>query len=246
MTITRNPRIDLAGTYNLRSTAGYLTGHGPVRPGRLLRSDALHRLQPGGAHVLGSAGVASVIDLRDDTEVADAPSLVPPTTARTVHHPLLPTGGVPDGEAGPATLREVYRTIVIDRVDALVGAVRHIAEAPAGGVLVNCTAGKDRTGVVIAVTLSAVGVDRDQVIADYSRSEENLRGEWETTMLDTWRDADGNVPDALREMVAASPPELMAETLDLIGELYGGSEQMLRSGGFTDDTLGRLRSRLTD
>lgn len=244
VTLTGNPRIRVAGTYNLRSTAGYAAERGYLRHNRLLRSDALHQLQQDGTHILRSLGIATIIDLRDDTEIANAPSRVPSEMARTIHHPVLASAGVPTSGEAPS-LPEIYRRIVTERVDALVGAVRLIADAPDGGVLVNCTAGKDRTGVVIAVTLSAVGVSRDQVIADYIRSQENLRGEWEDAMLATFRAPDGKIPDSVRDMVVASPPELMGETLDLIDELYGGSEQMLRRGGFDDDTFQRLAARLT-
>ena len=237
------PRIPLAGTYNFRSPAGYETAAGPIRAGSLFRSDALHRIDAAGARQLAEHGIVRIIDLRDADELRRAPSAVPGALVETVHHPLFAGGAIPQG-GQPPSLAEVYRIIATDRALALVGAVRLIADAPAGGVLVNCTAGKDRTGMVVATTLTAVGVPREQVVADYAASAANLAGEWADEMLASFTAQHGVAPDSVRELVAASPAELVDEALNLIDDVHGGSERLLRSGGFDDDALSRLQSRL--
>lgn len=237
------PRIVLDGTYNLRDSAGYSAAAGAVRPGSLFRSDALHRVGEAGGKRLAEQGIVRIIDLRDSEELRTAPSAVPGALVETVHHPIFSGAALPRREKAPS-LAEVYRIIATDRVEALTGAVRLIADAPEGGVLVNCTAGKDRTGMVIATTLTAVGVPREQVVADYAASSENLAGEWVESMLAGFEARYGTVDDTVRELVTASPAELIAEALDIIDAGYGSAERMLLRHGFDDDALSRLHARL--
>ena len=66
-------------------------------------------------------------------------------------------------------LTEMYRRLVEDSAARVVEVVRGVlADQP---VLVHCTVGKDRTGVTVAITLAAAGVDRDAVVADCARTE---------------------------------------------------------------------------
>lgn len=236
--------IPVEGTHNLRSTAGYAGAAGAVTSGGLIRSDALHRLTPAGVEQFAALGIVRVVDLRDTAEIRQAPSAVAAGGLETVHHPIFEGAAVPATGAAPS-LRQVYRAIVTDRVRALTGAVRLIADAPEGAVLVHCTAGKDRTGVVVATALRAVGVSREDVVADYAASAENLAGEWVERMIAaaSARSA-GRLDDTVRELIATSPAEALEDALDVIDRLHGGVERMLLSTGLDEDALARLRSRL--
>ncbi len=112
-------------------------------------------------------------------------------------------------------------------------------------MLVHCTAGKDRTGVAVALLLDAVGAERDAVIADYSASEANLAGAWAARMF-AMIDAMGvpRTPE-LDALIAATPPAAIEEALAWVEREYGGSAAYLRAGGLTEHELGALRSRLT-
>ncbi|MBK0419450.1 tyrosine-protein phosphatase [Leucobacter sp. CSA1] len=236
--------IPVEGTYNFRSPGGYAAAGGAIRTGSLFRSDALHLLSPLGVEQFGAQGIARVIDLRDGRERLQAPSALAAGAVETIHHPIFEGAAIPT--TGPApTLREVYRTIATDRVHALSGAVRLIADAPEGGVLVHCTAGKDRTGMVVAVALASVGVSRDDVLADYAASAANLAGAWVERMIAAAAERfPGPIDDAVRELIAASPAEALDEALDVIDDRYGSAERMLIAAGFDDDALARLRTRL--
>ncbi|TCC29934.1 hypothetical protein E0H50_26235 [Kribbella sindirgiensis] len=65
-------------------------------------------------------------------------------------------------------LFEMYRILIDDYNARVASAVIAIADAPPGAVVVNCHAGKDRTGVVIALTLDLAGVPQDLIATDYS------------------------------------------------------------------------------
>jgi len=179
----RERRHAVAGLYNLRDTGGYRAAGGTSRWGKLLRSDALHRIDATGRDRLAEIGVAHIIDLRGGDERATAPSAVDGLEV-TVHH--LPVFDDADPAAQATThvgLVPVYDHIVDERGAQLVDAIRVIIAADDDdAVLVHCTAGKDRTGLVVAFALAAAGVDRDDVVADYAATAENLRGEWSDAM----------------------------------------------------------------
>ena len=156
-----------------------------VVPRVLLRADNLQSLSARDVRLLvEDEAIEVVLDLRTDVEVElEGPG---PMTAelavRIEHRSLYPDSGAhadlgagtiePWGRADvrespdePAVVR-AYMSYLRRRPDSIVGSVRTIARAD-GAVLVHCAAGKDRTGVVVALALDAAGVDRGAIVADY-------------------------------------------------------------------------------
>lgn len=255
------------GTYNLRDTGGYGTPDGATRWGKLFRSDALHQLTDVSRQRLTDLGVQLVIDLRDESELLSAPSQLDGLGLTVVHNPIYPRrdgqaesvveaqeaqSSAADGHAsvldglGDVTLRSLYRTMLTDYGRNLTRAVQLIARADGAPVLVHCTAGKDRTGLVVALALLAVGVSRDDVIADYAATEQNLAGEWAETMLSRIVEVGMVVTPAIRELMSASPPALITEAIDQVTASHGSVVGYLRAHGLTDDDLDRLRAALVD
>ena len=113
----------------------------------------------------------------------------------------------------------------------------------ASAVLVHCTAGKDRTGVAVALILDAAGVDRKAIVADYAVSERNLAGPWADRMLAGIEQMGAPLTPEIRELVTGTPPAAIEQALTWIDE-HGGSAAYLQSGGLTDTELDALRVRL--
>ncbi|NQX26853.1 tyrosine-protein phosphatase [Microbacteriaceae bacterium VKM Ac-2854] len=241
-------RLPVGGTFNLRDVGGIPAEGGVVRRGRLLRSDALHRVDDPGREQLSRLRVTRVVDLRDDDEVSAAPNALTGVAAEVLRRPIFGGWAASAGSAPMASfvLADLYAAMVSQRGEALAGAVAAIAEAEDGAVLVHCTAGKDRTGVVVALALSAVGVPRDAVLDDYVRTEANLAGEWLSGMLETMRSLP--IPDGvdLAALLGASPREVLAGTLDSVEQRYGSAADYLRAHGLSDEQLARLRARLVE
>lgn len=247
MTITDPTGTDrllpLAGTYNLRDTGGYPAATGETRWGKLYRSDALHRLTDGSRAQLGALGIRLVVDLRDDSELATSPSRLDDLDLRVAHTPIY-SGAAPAAMLADITLEGLYRSMIADFGQNLADAVRLIAHSGEEGVLVHCTAGKDRTGLVVALALSAAGVDRTAVITDYAETEANLRGEWVSEMLEKMT-ASGYASTArLEQIMSASPRELLADILDRIDAEYGSAAGYLRANGLDDADLELLTAAL--
>ena len=110
-------------------------------------------------------------------------------------------------------------------------------------VLVHCTVGKDRTGVTVAVTLAAAGVDLDAVVADYARTE-GLLPEWRNQrIVEKLRELH---PEArhLEDLATRSPAPVMAGLLDDLTARYGSPSGYLLAHGMTDAELAALRDVL--
>jgi len=250
--VTDSVTLDVEGTYNFRSTGGFSADHGVTRADGLYRSDALHRLGAAGSAQFQLLGISRIIDLRYAAEVAQKPNALPQGSVEIVQHPIFDAAALAslsaarsDAALPTPSLTELTVMMVRERAEALTEAVRLIADAPEGGVLVHCTAGKDRTGMVIATALSAIGVQRAQVVSDYAATAGHLAGEWSRQRVAAYEDQLGApVPEALIEIVTTSPPEVMIAALDAVDELYGGVELMLRAHGLDDSALERLHARL--
>ncbi len=113
-------------------------------------------------------------------------------------------------------------------------------ETPA---LVHCTVGKDRTGVTIALALSAAGVDREAVIADYARTETLLPEARNRAVLAALR-AQHPGSRHLEELATRSPAAAMREALAEVDARHGSPAGYLRDHGLGDDELRALRGRI--
>lgn len=238
-------RIPVNGTYNFRDVGGYRVPEGVVRRGKLFRSDGLARLGEEGRQSLRDLGVRVVIDLRDDFEVSVMPDDVGGLGVQQLHLPVFEGSGASQSTIG-ITLVGLYEKILLQHRDVVVRALREIADTGDDAVIVHCTAGKDRTGIVVALALLAVGVDRDAVIADYAATQSNLDGPWLEGMLALVRSHGVEVTPDLRIILGGSPPEALEEALDLLDREFGGVREYLRQAGLDDVELAKLRSVLVE
>ena len=259
----------IEGSFNFRDTGGMpLTSGGATRSGVLYRSDALSGLTPAGLEQVAATDIGVIVDFRTPMERMMAPDRLPASRAfRVVELALLEgalsglaqqamqagaPGGDPDAAAAAVgaalaqlpSLGALYVSMLTHGAEAFAELARLVATEDSA-VLVHCTAGKDRTGVAIALLLDAVGAERDAVVADYAASEANLSGAWADSMF-AMIDAMGVPIPTLDELIAATPPAAIEEALAWVDREHGGSAAYLRSGGLTGAGLAGLRRRLTD
>jgi protein tyrosine/serine phosphatase len=164
---------DHPNLFNFRDLGGYAGSDGrTVRWRRLFRSDSLARIDPADAASFTALGVRTVIDLRRPREIA-RDGRVPEFPGLAYHH-LHPEHAEwedatdHDEPSDARWLANRYLDIAYSGAAAMVAAVTVIAEADNAPVVVHCTAGKDRTGVVTALTLGALGVADDVIAEDYA------------------------------------------------------------------------------
>lgn len=244
MTVQPNQRhLPYAGAYNIRDLGGYpLRGGGATQWGRILRADALHRLDEAEARRLAGHGLATVIDLRRQSELDAAPNPFAAFDGIDYHHVSLFDRLAPLDLAGSTdVLYDLYCLALRERGSAFAQVLQLIADAPDGVVLFHCTAGKDRTGLIAALLLLIADAEPDTILSDYA-----MTGALIAPMLDELiRGAVANGVDveAFRPLLACAP-ETMAATLAELDDAHGGIHAYLAAIGIDDETLRKLRHRL--
>jgi protein tyrosine/serine phosphatase len=251
--------IELDGAVNVRDLGGLPTrGNGHTASGRLLRSDNLQELSGADvARLVDDIGLTTVVDLRSNAELkAEGPApLQAVSGVRHVHLPVLPERGSATDMVADALLTRDdadrsrypadpmaghYLGYLEDRPDQVVAAVRTIASAE-GPVLVHCAAGKDRTGVVVALALSAVGVHPEAIVADYMATGERTGPLLERLRRSpTYADDINSKPQAEH----APRPGTMAAFIEQVDARHGGADKWLSDHGFGEDGLDLLRAKL--
>jgi protein-tyrosine phosphatase len=254
--------IELEGAVNVRDLGGLDTDDGRTTlTRRLLRGDNLQGLSSADVKLLvDDIGVTTVVDLRAPAEVeSEGPGpMTQVASVRHSYHSVLPEAGSATDVAAdalatsrrddalsryPGDVRTgYYLGYLEDRPDQVVGALRSIVQAP-GASLVNCAAGKDRTGVVVALALTAVGVTREAVVADYAASGERIVAVLERLRASRTYAADINS----RPNPAADDtprPETMTAFLDQLDVRYDGAAGWLADHGFGPDEVAALRAKL--
>lgn len=258
------PQIEL--TFNARELGGLpLSGGGTTRSGILFRSDALDRLTPAGVSRLDELGIGTIVDLRTDSERHRSPDAVPTDSAITLI-PLPVQGGAMDelvGQLLPAggqsgeltdeqldrvlklipTLEDLYVAILASSTGIYAEFARAViaaSDTDRPGVIFHCTAGKDRTGLAAALMLSVAGVPRDEIVADYVRTQTNLAGPFADGLLSLITSLGIPVVPALRTLATESPASAIEAALDWISTTHGDAATYLLAGGLSASELARL------
>lgn len=232
---------------NLRDLGGTrLTGGGTFPAGILYRSDAPYPgdTAPGNVPVWPPA---TVIDLRSPGE-AEAGFAWPDGVV--VHQaPMFPEAAVvtatQQAAAGvreiPRSLEEIYRRLIESVPDRL-AALLAIAASAAAPVLVHCTAGKDRTGIAVAMLLLAGGVEVDDIVADYTATAANM-----PAVIERQRALGPALPpeiSASSELLGAPAAAISVVTEHLTG-WPGGPGEWAQAHGASATDLRRWRERLS-
>lgn len=241
---TAGQRLAIEGTHNFRDVGGYPALGGRTRWGQLFRSDALAGITPAGVADLAALRIGVLIDLRSDLEVAQdrSPRVLP--GAVLVRLPIH--GGSPAAivEGDHVDLGRMYCQMLQASAWSFTAAVSVIAESGTTPVLVACTAGKDRTGLAVALALEAAGVQREAVVADYVQSALNLDGAWREQALGLLVSNGVPISPRLFEAIGGSPDRAMTRVLGWLDDEYGSAVGFLRAHGMLEQSVGLLRTKL--
>lgn len=223
---------------NARDLGGLSTDDGfNVRPGLVYRSDdtlwngrALPAAMP--------AVVGTAIDLRRPSERRErgVPPFVGPATL-ALHESLIDESKSTLVRTD-AELVQLYVDIFTEQRERLGGIMRRLAgEAPLPAVAY-CAAGKDRTGITMAVLQRLLGVRRDEIVRDYARSEDYMAWVLSTGQLDHERRSSVVMP------AHTARPETMAHFLTHLDTACGDADGLAATLGLDSPMLAALRARL--
>ena len=244
------PRIvPLEGSFNFRDLGGYPSlGGRHTRWGRLFRADALHELTGDDVAQLRDLGLRTVVDLRTERELErSGRGLLEPEPV-AFHHLAVVQERVrgtvtADAEslAAPAPpgddLAERYLWYLDVGRGSLVEALTLMGRDDNYPLVFHCAAGKDRTGVLAALVLEIVGVDREVIVSDYVITAERLR-----FIMDRWR-AD---PEFAERMDRIPPTRFSVEAptmegfLDGLSARHGGARVWALGAGVPAEALDRM------
>ena len=241
-----NPRvIALQGATNCRDLGDIRTTDGRVvRRGLLFRSDALAELTEADFERLEAIGLRTVCDLRHESERIRKPNRLPPGMEIRQHaigffprgaKELIPSLGPHSDEMTVhSALTGYYRHFPLDHASDYARMFEAILEPDALPALVHCTSGKDRTGFGIALILMALGVSREDIVADYLLS--NLAP----------RDLRFMFPKGVPESALSALMKVRADYLEAsfaaIDEHWSSEQHFLHDAvGLSDDAINRFR-----
>ena len=244
--------LPMQGVHNFRDYGGYATiGGGQVRRGMLWRSGQHFEASDSDLERIHALGLAHVFDLRSDRERQSHPCRRPGGFAARIH--ITPDGSANqaphvssarrDAESTRASMRRSYEGIPSRPL--LIVMIRNMFEQLArsdGASLVNCMAGKDRTGFAVAMVHHALGVHRDDIMSDYLLT--NSAGDPLERIMAGQRSIQGTVgkiePEALRVLMGVEP-EYLETAFAAICERHGSID------AYQSEVLGvdsALRERL--
>ena len=234
--------LPLAGAYNIRDIGGYPTATGTTTRWRtFLRADSLHNLTPAGQQALIDYGVRTIIDLRFAQECSAAPNVFAAADNVRYINLSLFEGSAPNalGRQLP-DLGSIYRYILDER-QAAIKAVLTLMADDGFPVLIHCTAGKDRTGLITALLLGLAGVDHATIAEDYALTAQ-YGAELLTQLHDQAAAAGRDMATYARFLEAK--PEAMRNTLAYLEEKYVSVPAYLAQIGLTATQIAQLQRQL--
>ena len=251
MVATQYPVYRILGTHNVRDLGGYRTKGGKItKTERFIRSDSLHRIGAEGINFLVRKNLSTVIDLRTSNEIEKEPNPFSDIGGvKYLNIPLLEN--LAPAFLGTSKIREIsndpllsfYLSALHERQSAIRNIFSAMSEADQGLILINCTAGKDRTGIISALLLGLVDVPSVDIIKNYTDSELFISGLVEE-FLERSRQRGGDV-ESYAQMLKC-PGETMANALNSICISDQDIHTYLMKIGLSREQLLKVSHRLVE
>ncbi|GEK81183.1 tyrosine-protein phosphatase [Agrococcus baldri] len=239
--------IPLSAPVNLRDLGGIAIPGGAVRPGFAIRADDLATVTDEVADELVAGGLRAVIDLRSSAELAlTGRGPLGERASVSYHHlPFMADIGTATAIASVPRQHEfgaMYLHIYESAAPQIVTALAIMAHAP-GATAFHCAAGQDRTGVLAASLLLALGAEPADIVADYVRTGENsaMIHRRIAPVIRPLMERLGFDLDAVADAAFSDAP--MRSLLRVLDERHGDPLAPLQAAGLTDGLIARLRER---
>lgn len=240
---------ELEGIHNFRELAAYrLRDGGTIRPGRVFRSGGLELMTPADARVLSrELGIRTVLDLRHPDEIAGTPGSHP-LSDRVVRLSIFSESQPQEdliaelnGLYGPGPSPRRYFHYLEIGGDRLARAFELFADEANYPILVHCTAGKDRTGVLLGMVMDVLGCPDDDIAHEYGLSNASI------DRLIAYLRASGRQLEGTDAEIRArlgTPPERMAGFIELLREHHTSAARFFEGQGVAPSSIARVRELL--
>lgn len=257
-----NRHLPLEGVDNFRDFGGYRgSGGRALKRGRLFRSASHGRATEADLATISALRLSAIIDLRRPDERRRDPSRRPPGFAGEVLS--NDEGGeaedswhvhVRGSDLSPASFREYLSRyyhaapVAPRHIDLFSRYFRALAVAE-GPILIHCAAGKDRTGLLAALTHHLAGVHRDDILADYLLTNDEARIARRAPLVaEAIRALAGRAPtDAAVRVAMGVEPEFLETAFRAMANTHGSIDAYLEKAVGVDSELrARLEAKLLD
>ncbi len=240
--IIEDQEISLEGAFNVRDIGGYPTFQGEMtRRNMFYRADSLSNLSYQDIAVLKELGITLQIDLRSSYEVLKSPSKLQGVVGiKYINISLFDNIHSSDLEDFPESLSQLYCDMLDNYKDRFKDIIQFMLNHQ-GGCVFNCTAGKDRTGVVAMLILSLVGVIEEVILQDYSISESRI-----IPMIHLQKAKWNQKEQPFPAYIFASKIEEMETTMAYIKDKYKTTKNYLKDCGLTETEIRQFKKRFTN
>jgi protein-tyrosine phosphatase len=250
----KSRNVEFKSLLNFRDIGGVKTsGNKKVKTGLIFRSANPDRISRKDIELLGSFNIRTVIDLRAPNELSRK-CISPDHTERLTlpldfqmrtRERLKPV--IYRKDAQPE-IADISNDLYLEILDASVPVIRQVMDvlaAPGGTpVLIHCQAGKDRTGIVVAIILLALEVGKDIIIEDFMKSNEALLPFFKRMFLIRKIITLGFFPYSNMVYAVTVRRRNIESILDRIDNYYGGIESFLIHAGISESRLAEIREKL--
>ena len=250
------------GAVNFRDLGGHTGADGrQVKTRKLFRCGHLSKLSANDQALLEALDIGLICDFRSDREAEKLVSKVPaalhaqgmrlniwPKSARRLGELLsdLAAGTLTDDDICRSQA-VIYEEFVTDHADEYARLVARLGQADGRGLLIHCTAGKDRTGVGATLILSALGVPADAIMADYMISNSCPRLRAELLTIARKYHAVSEADEARFIRILGVREDSLQASIDAMIRVSGSVDAYLRDAlKVTDDDRARLREWYLD
>lgn len=262
-----NIALALSPLQNFRDLAGIAVSGGTVRAGLAWRCDDVSLSPPEEVADLYQRGLRKIIDLRSPSE-AETTGRGPAAgfdveyraipLSKAMEMPGMKTSHMLSGST-PQQIGAGYFALAVEMAQDLVQGLRELAMTD-GATIFHCSAGKDRTGIFAAALLEILGATREDIVADYVKTNANVPGIMKRLapvfmrLLGAGASTSSETGSLQIEKLIASgdpmlgaPQQAIETLLDLVYAEYGSFEALLRSrGGLTGSDVDALRAKLVE
>lgn len=259
--------LPLKGIPNARDLGGYKTAEGKtIKKGMIIRGASLATAKDADLTMLAAFPVVKIIDFRTDFEKKGKENRSLPG-ADYICLPIQPIdeGKAPEeitnrksfdisklimfaafNEKAKVFAKEMYSRLVMQSKcqKQFAAFLREVIDTPQGTIYFHCTQGKDRAGLAAAYLLSALGVDRETIVADFDKTNQ-VYAQDVHKFCNRVKLLGGNEEEfaVVKALIGANTDNFI-KALDLINAEYGSMDAYLRNAlGLTDKDFEILRER---
>ncbi|MBT3319804.1 MAG: tyrosine-protein phosphatase [Clostridia bacterium] len=234
--------VKLEKALNFRDLGGYESSlGGTVKSGKLFRSDSLANLSDADIDIIIGKGIRTAIDLRTDFETSRGENRLKSADGATYYNISLMDNVHSNDYASfekkmPKSMKALYLDLLDNSAEAIIMIFDTILRRSANGVVFNCTAGKDRTGVIAALILDLMGVSHHNIVENYTATQQLMEPVFESVMKhykdSTGREMPKYLLEARRESIVAFMSHLHNK--------YNGARDYLLDNGFGEEKIARF------